>query len=159
MVGEQGEEIGSKLNGLIQGCHDAEEAYRRSAAIVKDPEIRTLFQNYSSRCAGFALQLEAEAARIGVMPKVSSVPDDVWNGLKSATAENNEQTILEEAEGAESAAMRDYRDTLSLDLPSDARTLIARQYRDIQQMRNQIRELRESGRSTPAAGSPAPRGY
>lgn len=140
-------EIRSTLNDLIESCKDSEEGYRVAADRVKDAEIRALFINFSRQRAQLAAQLQAEAIGIGGDPETSGSTAGAihrgWLGLKSAVTTDNDLAVLDEAESGEDAIVKNYHHALAKDLPKDIRTIVERQYRDIQETHNQVRSLRD----------------
>jgi uncharacterized protein (TIGR02284 family) len=141
-------EIRSTLNDLIETCKDGEEGFRSSAEKLKDTEMRQLFLTYARQRTQFAGDLQAEVTRIGgEAQKSGSTVGAIhrgWLGLKSALAGDNDLSILEEAERGEDSAVKNYREALNKDLPSDIRSIIDRQYREVQQTHNHVRSLRDS---------------
>jgi len=152
------DDVRSTLNGLIETCKDSDEGFRTSAEKLKDQEIRTLFLTYSRQRATFAAELQTEVSRIGGEPATSGSTVGAlhrgWIGLKSAVTGADDHAILEEAERGEDVAVKAYRDALAKDLPSDLRTVIETQYREVQQTHNTVRSLRDSvrGVETPMSG-------
>jgi uncharacterized protein (TIGR02284 family) len=149
----------STLNDLIETSKDGQEGFQTSAEKLKDPEIRTIFLKLSRQRAGFAGELQAEVTRIGGEPaKSGSTAGAIhrgWIGLKSALTGESDQAILEEAERGEDAAVKNYREALNKELPSDLQSIVSRQFHEIQQSHNAVRELRDSRRadtSLPMAG-------
>jgi uncharacterized protein (TIGR02284 family) len=153
--------IRSALNDLIETCKDSEHGYRIAAENVKDPEVRTLFVNYELDRARFAGELQSEVARIGGEPAKSGFrPGTIhrgWIDLKSALAGNHDHAIFEEAERSEDAIAKNYREALSKlgkDLPAALRSIVEKQYRQIEQTHQKIRTLRDKSRRAeiPLAG-------
>src|ERR1700722_17316987 len=141
----------STLNDLIETSKDGQEGFQTSAEKLKDPEIRTIFLKLSRQRAGFAGELQAEVTRIGGEPaKSGSTAGAIhrgWIGLKSALAGDSDDAILEEAERGEDAAVKNYREALNKELPSDLQSIVSRQFSEIQQSHNAVRELRDSHRA------------
>jgi len=148
-------EIRSTLNDLIETCKDGEQGFRTAAEKLRDPELRTLFHSYSSQRGRFATELQSEVVNIGGEPATSGSATGAlhrgWLGLKSALTGTDDHAILVEAERGEDAAVQNYRDALSKDLPGGIHAIIERQYREIQQVHNTVRSLRDSARTTTAA--------
>jgi uncharacterized protein (TIGR02284 family) len=141
-------DIRSTLNDLIETLKDGEEGFRTSAEKLNGASIRSQFLQYASERASFARDLQSQVAGIGGDPAVSGSTSGAlhrgWIGLKSALTGDSDHAILAEAERGEDAALKNYRDALSKDLPSNIRQVIERQYRAIQQVHNSVRSLRDS---------------
>jgi uncharacterized protein (TIGR02284 family) len=153
------DDIRSTLNGLIETLKDGEEGFRTSAEKIKDPALAAEFRTFASQRASFASELQSEVSRIGGTPETSGSTSGAlhrgWIDLKSAVTGNSDLSILEEAERGEDAAVKNYRDALSKDIPSDIRTLIDRQYRDVLTTHNAVRTWRDASKVT---GSNTPTG-
>jgi len=150
-------DIRSTLNDLIQTLKDGEEGFRTSAEKLKGPSLRTQFQQFASERARAASELQNEVAKIGGEPEHSGSTSGAlhrgWIGLKSALTGDDDHAILAEAERGEDVAVKNYRDALSKDLPSDIRNVIDRQYRQIQQAHNTVRALRDGAQTTTSTSS------
>ena len=140
--------IRSILNDLLETNKDSEEGFHASAEKLKDAEIRGLFVNYAHQRAEFASQLQTQVSRIGGEPATSGSTAGAmhrgWLGLKAALTGDSDHAILAEAERAEDAAVKGYREALSKDLPTDIRDLIEKQYKEVQHTHNAVRSLRDS---------------
>jgi uncharacterized protein (TIGR02284 family) len=153
------DETRSILNDLIETNKDADQGFRDSAEKLKDPEIRTLFLNFSRERAHFAGELQQEVTRLGGEPATSGSTAGAlhrgWIGLKAALTGDNEHSILEEAERGEDAAVKNYREALAKNLPADLHAIVSQQYRSIQQAHNRVRDLRDRSKTetpTPVTG-------
>jgi uncharacterized protein (TIGR02284 family) len=144
------DDIRSTLNGLIETLKDGEEGFRTSAEQLKDPALAAEFRSFASQRASFASELQSEVSRIGGTPETSGSTSGAlhrgWIGLKSALTGNDDHAILEEAERGEDAAVKNYRDALAKDIPSDIRSLIDRQYRDVLTTHNSVRSWRDASK-------------
>jgi len=150
-------DIRSTLNDLIETCKDGEEGFRTAATKLKDSSIRTQFDQYANERARFASELQSQVAQIGGEPATSGSTSAAlhrgWIGLKSALTGESDHAILAEAERGEDVAVKNYRDALSKDLPSDIRSTIETQYRSVQQAHNTVRSLRDAAQSASNATS------
>ena len=156
-------DIRSTLNDLIQTLKDGEEGFRTSAESVKNVSIQAQFQAFAGQRARFASELQSEVARIGGKPETSGSASGAlhrgWIELKSAITGKDDHAILAEAEKGEDAAVKNYREALSKDLPGDIRSKIERQYQNIQEAHQTVRSLRDGMRVTSGAGATNPRAY
>lgn len=144
-------DVTSTLNDLIQIDRDGEEGFRTSAENVKDAELRALFQQYATQRAGFATELQSEVERLG---EEATDRSDVrgalhrgWMNLRTAIQGDDDHAILAEAERGEDAAKEAYEDALNKPLPTDIKTLVERQYREVRQAHDHVRDLRDRYRS------------
>jgi uncharacterized protein (TIGR02284 family) len=155
-------DIRSTLNDLIETLKDGEEGFRSSSEKVTNPEIRAELLNLANQRASFARELQSEVTAIGGEPASSGSTSGAihrgWIGLKAALTGNDDHAILAEAERGEDSAVKNYRDALSKDLPSDIREVIDRQFRQVAIAHNQVRALRDGTRVEKASDA-APRTY
>lgn len=137
------------LNGLIETCKDGQEGYRAAAEGAKSPDLKRLLNELSLERAQFAGDLQSEVTRLGGDPAKSGTTGGAlhrgWLNIKKAVAGSSDHAILEECERAEDAAIHNYREALAKDMPSDLRSIIERQYVQIQKDHHQVRTLRDTG--------------
>jgi uncharacterized protein (TIGR02284 family) len=145
-------DIRSTLNDLIETCKDGEAGFRTSAEKLRDPQTRQLFESYANQRANFARDLQGLVVKFGGDAETSGSTTGAlhrgWLNLKAAIAGNDDQAILEEAERGEDTAVKNYRDAMAKDFPSDIRAVIERQYGEVQQTHNNVRALRDSAKTT-----------
>lgn len=162
------DEIRSTLNNLIETLKDGEQGFRESADKLKNTTYAATFRSIASERASAASELQSEVARLGGKPETSGSTSGAlhrgWIGLKAALTGNDDHAILEEAERGEDSAVKNYRDALSKDLPTDIRSIVERQYRQVQQRHNEVRAIRDAAKtgavtSTGSTPTGAPRTY
>jgi uncharacterized protein (TIGR02284 family) len=73
-------------------------------------------------------------------------------GLKAAVTGGDELAILEECGRGDDTALQTYEKALSNDLPPEARELLLSQRRQIEEVREQIVELKAHLKARPALG-------
>ena len=61
----QQKEIISTINGLIETLKDGQQGFREASEAVKEPELKSLFSEYSLQRAKFAGELQSEAIGLG----------------------------------------------------------------------------------------------
>jgi uncharacterized protein (TIGR02284 family) len=148
----------STLNDLIQTCKDGEEGFRDSAEHIERQDLRSIFNEYSRQRSQFATELQTVVSRIGGDPEKSgSVGASLhrgWINLKSALTGRDDHAILAECERGEDAAVRNYQDALAHDLPSDIRSSVEEQYRQVLEAHNRVKTLRD-GSSHEDSGHPS----
>jgi len=149
-------ELRSILNNLIETCKDSQQGFREAAEKINDGQIRTLFLKYSVQRSEFAGELQAEVTRIGGEPvKSGSTAGAIhrgWMDLKAAFTGDNKHAILVEAERGEDAAVKNYREALGKELPSDIHDIVRTQLREINQTHDIVRQLRDSARTATSRG-------
>ncbi len=144
-------EIRSTLNDLIETLKDGEEGFRSAAEKLNDSSIRSQFESWASQRSRFASELQSAVTSMGGEATTSGSASGAlhrgWMGLKSALTGSDDHAILAEAERGEDVAVSSYRDALAKDIPNDLRSIIQRQYQEIQSAHNQVRALRDGSKS------------
>jgi uncharacterized protein (TIGR02284 family) len=90
--------------------------------------------------------LQAEVRRLGGDPEqtgsVAATLHRGWINLKSAMTGEDETAVLAECERGEDSAVSNYQSALATDdLPADVRAVIERQYVQVQEAHDRIRNL------------------
>ena len=138
----------STLNNLIETCKDGEQGFRDAAEHVQRQDLRSIFNEYSRQRSQFASEMQSLVSRIGGDPEHSgSLAASIhrgWINLKSAMTGHDDHAILAECERGEDSAVRNYQDALAHDLPSDVRSSVEEQYRQILEAHNRMKSLRDS---------------
>ena len=147
----------SAVNSVIGVCKDAEEGFRGAANAVKDPTLKALLEQYSAERATFASQLRAAVKNLGAEPADPSgalgTLHHGWIALKGVLTGHSEHQILEETERGEDLSLKNYREALSHELPGELRSLVERQYQEVQAAHNRIKSLRDSTATQRSAGT------
>lgn len=138
------------LNDLTEVLKDGEHGFRTAAKDVKAPDLAQIFERYATQRAEFASRLQAHVIALGAkVEKSGSVTGTMhrgWINLKSALSTNEPQSVLEEAERGEDAAVAAYRKAQEhADLDAATRELINAQYTAVKAAHDHVRALRDSG--------------
>ncbi len=146
----QQKEIISTVNSLIETLKDGQRGFKEAADAVKDPQLKTLFNEYSLQRSRFAGELQSEAIRLG-----ESKPEDsssvtgamhrAWIDLKSAVTSGDDHAVLAECERGEDSAVKEYRDAMGKEeLSSPIRQIVSRQYTEVQNAHDRIKQVRDA---------------
>ena len=149
----QQKEAISTINGLIETLKDGEKGFREAAEAVKDPQLKSLFQEYSQQRHRFASELQTEAQTLGEFkPETSSsaagAMHRAWINLKSAVTSGDDKAILSECERGEDSAVHEYQDAMEDGLTGTARDIVARQFTEIKSAHDRVRNLRDASKNT-----------
>src|SRR5438874_13648010 len=115
-------EVISTINNLIETLKDGQEGFKQAAKGVKDPQLKSLFNEYSQQRSRFATELQSQARSLGEPePETSSTTAGAlhraWINLKSTVSRGDDHAILAECERGEDSAVEEYekamRDNLS----------------------------------------------
>ena len=156
------EEVISTLNGLIETCRDGQNGYQTAADGVRNSELKSLFYAYGQERAGFVGELQDEVRRLGGDPEntgsVAATLHRGWINIKSAVTGEDEAAVLAECERGEDSAVSNYKDALAdANLPTDVRAIIERQYAQVQEAHDRVRNLERAtgGSSSTTQGASA----
>ncbi len=138
------------LNDLTEVLKDGQHGFETAAKDVKAPELAQIFQGYARQRAEYAAKLQAHVATLGAdVEKSGSSAGSMhrgWINIKSALSTNEPQSVLEEAERGEDAAVAAYRKALEQrELDSATRALISSQSTAVKAAHDHVRDLRDSG--------------
>jgi uncharacterized protein (TIGR02284 family) len=150
----QQKETISTINDLIETLKDGQEGFRQAAEAVEDPELKSLFHEYSLQRSRFAGELQSEALRLGeTKPEDSSsaagAMHRTWINLKSAIAKRDNHAILAECERGEDSAVKEYQEAMEdEDLTAPVREIISRQYTEVKSAHDRVKQLRDAMNET-----------
>ncbi|HEX3536334.1 MAG TPA: PA2169 family four-helix-bundle protein [Stellaceae bacterium] len=138
----------STLNDLIETCKDGEEGFLSCGQNVKNPNLKTFFDEKAQRCATGARQLREKVRELGGDPERSGstagAMHRAWVNIRSAVTGMDDQAILAECERGEDVAKRAYEKALQRDLPADIRMLVETQYREVKANHDRVRDMRNA---------------
>ena len=141
-------EIVSKLTNLIETCKDGQLGFKEAAEGVENAQLKSLFQEFSQQRAQFADELQNAVQSIGAKPEasghISGAMHRAWINLKSAVTGHDEKAILAECERGEDYAVKAYEEARSLNLPSQLKSVVERQFQQVKAAHDKIHQLEES---------------
>lgn len=141
-------ETTSVLDDLIQTLKDGEEGFKQASEAVRDPQLKSLFTEYSQQRSRFATDLQSQVRNLGEKPETDSSAAGAvhrgWINLKSVVTGGDDHAILAECERGEDSAVEEYRKALDDDLSQPLYDLVSRQYTDIKAAHDRIRNLRDT---------------
>jgi uncharacterized protein (TIGR02284 family) len=150
----QQKEIISTINSLIETLKDGQDGFRQAAEAVADPELKSLFSEYSLQRSRFAGELQNQAINLG-----ESNPEDsssaagamhrAWINLKSAITSRDDHAILAECERGEDSAVKEYKDAMEAEnLSSPIREIVSRQYTEVKSAHDRIKQFRDATKTS-----------
>lgn len=135
------------INNLISTCRDGEKGFAQAAENLEREELKQFCLEQSRTRARFASELQEQVAQLGGSPEtggsVSGAAHRAWLDLKSALG-GGDHAIMAACETGEDSAVKQYSEALQAKLPPDVRTLLEKQYQNIQQTHHRVRALRDS---------------
>jgi uncharacterized protein (TIGR02284 family) len=140
------------LNNLIETLKDGQEGFKQAAEGVSNPNLKSLFRDYSQQRSRFATALQSEARRQGETdPETSSSATGAlhrgWMNLKSAITGGDEHAILAECERGEDSEVEEYKKAMADGLSPSAQEIVSRQFAEIKSAHDQIKSLRDAAKS------------
>jgi uncharacterized protein (TIGR02284 family) len=146
-------EVISTINNLIETLKDGQEGFKQAAEGVKDPQLKSLFNEYSLQRARFATELQSQARSLGEPePETSSTAAGAlhraWINLKSAVTIGDDHAILAECERGEDSAVEQYKKAVDDNLSAQLREMVSRQYAEIKNAHDRIRNLRDAAKKS-----------
>ena len=138
------EEMGEKLNELLEKSYDAEKGFQKAAEKVKNDRLSDFFRQKTQERQMFIKELREEIAGYGQVPdhggSATGSMHRAWMDMKTALSGDNEEAVLEESLKGERAALKDYKDiTTETDLPPSLSSKLNRQQRHIQNSINNVK--------------------
>ena len=137
----------STLNELIETLKDGKDGFETAAGDVKDARVKSVFQDFAKQRSRLAVELQGEVRRLGGDPEKSGSAAAAvhrgWINLKSAVG-GGEKSILSEAERGEDVAVKTFEKALNAKLPPDVAGVVRRQYGEVKEAHDKVRNLRDS---------------
>lgn len=146
-------EIVSIIDELIETLRDGEEGFRQAADGVKDPQLKSIFNEYSRQRSRFVTDLQDQVQSLGeTEPETSSSVAGAlhrgWINLKSALTRGDDHAILAECERGEDSAVEQYQKAMNDDLAAPVREVVSRQYTEIKKAHDHIKSLRDAAKQS-----------
>jgi uncharacterized protein (TIGR02284 family) len=139
------DQVISVLNGLIETCKDGEYGFKAAADGLEDPQIKSLFQQFSLQRAAMARELQAEVRRLGGDPdksgSVAGAAHRGWINIKSVVTGKDDGSIVAEAERGEDSAKKMYEEALNQALPIKTGALLREQSLKVLDAHDRVRSL------------------
>src|SRR5881398_1299676 len=148
----QQKEVISTINGLIETLKDGEKGFKEAADAVKDPQLKSLFQEYSQQRSRFATELQTQARSLGESDpeKTSSTAGAMhraWINLKSAVTSGDDKAILCECERGEDSAVHEFEEAMQNGLSSPIQDIVSRQFSEIKSAHDRVKHLRDAAKA------------
>jgi uncharacterized protein (TIGR02284 family) len=151
-MAQQKESI-STINSLIETLKDGEKGFKEAADAVNDPQLKSLFREYSQQRHRFATELQSQAQNLGEFnpEKTSSAAGAMhraWINLKAAVTSGDDKAILSECERGEDSAVHEYEEAMHDGLTGQLRETISRQFNEIKNAHDRVKHLRDAAKKT-----------
>ncbi|WP_378175518.1 PA2169 family four-helix-bundle protein [Aquimarina sp. SS2-1] len=142
------EQVGNKLNNLLEKTYDAEKGFKKAAENVKHSSLKNYFNQKAQERYNFGHELKNEIKAFGQdVDKGGSATGSAhraWMDVKSFLSNDNEESMLEEAIRGEKASVDEYNDVLSeTSLPASTQSILAKQKQTIESGLSTIKRLED----------------
>ena len=138
------------VHHLIERCKDGSKGFFTAAEDVDDPQLKSMFKNFSVQRDSMITELQNELHKMGKTDSESgSIEGKIhraWIDLSSALASKDRHRILEECERGEDYAVSAYEKALKADLPANLHQIVEQQYQQVKQTHDQVRNLRDQSK-------------
>lgn len=137
-----------KLNDLIVINIDSEKGFRDAADKVHGADYKTLFLAIANERLDQGQQLQAEVRMEGDTPaetgSFAGKAHRWWLQVRKAVTSNDDYAVLAEAERGEDRIKHLYEEVLQETAGSPVNDLLTRQYAQVKQRHDQVRDLRDA---------------
>jgi uncharacterized protein (TIGR02284 family) len=137
------------IDDLIETLKDGQEGFKQAAESVKDPQLKSLFSEYSQQRARFAVELRSKAQspderESKMSGSAAGALHRGWINLKSALTRGDDHSILAECERGEDSAVEEFRKALNNGLSAPVQEIVSRQYVQIKEAHDRVKNLRDT---------------
>ncbi|MBV7267845.1 ferritin-like domain-containing protein [Winogradskyella luteola] len=142
------EEVGNKLNDLLEKTYDAEKGFKKASENVENPYLKSYFDNKAQERYNFGHELKQEIKAFNQdVDKGGSVAGKLhrgWMDVKNLFSSDNAESMLEEAIRGEKSAVSEYNEVLSeTSLPTSTKSILEAQKNTIESGLSKIRSLED----------------
>jgi uncharacterized protein (TIGR02284 family) len=141
------------IENLIETLKDGQEGFKQAAEAVKDPQLKSLFDEYSRQRAQFAVELRSKAQspderESKMSGSAAGALHRGWINLKSALTSGDDHAILAECERGEDSAVEEFQKALDNGLSAPVQQIVSRQYAQIKEAHDRIKHLRDAAKTS-----------
>lgn len=142
------ENVAGRLNDLLEKNYDTEKGYRSAAESVKDPGLKSFFNERAQERYDFGHELKSEIRNFGMSPeKGSSIKGDMqrtWMNLKTNLSSDKEEAVLEAMVRGEKAAVEEYNEVMeATEIPASTKNILMKQRNAITAALNELKSLEQ----------------
>ncbi|WP_204346501.1 ferritin-like domain-containing protein [Psychroserpens algicola] len=142
------EEVGAKLNNLLEKTYDAEKGFKKAAENIDHAALKSYFNNKAQERYNFGHELKSEIKAynqdVDKGGSLTGKAHRAWMDVKSLFSSDNEESMLEEAIRGEKAAIDEYQDVLNeTSLPSSTMSILVTQKNTIENGLSNIKTLED----------------
>lgn len=137
-----------RLQDLLSINIDSQRGFEEAAETTNDPQLKSLFRDFSQRRAHNAAELRQCITAAGKEPtnsgSVAATLHRWWIDARQAMNGKDAQSILNEAERGEDSIRDEYQDVLKDVSDPGVRNVVEQQYRNVLEGHDRVKTLRDS---------------
>ena len=142
------EEVGKKLNSLLEKTYDAEKGFQKAADNVDNVALKNYFKQKAQERYDFGHELKSEIRSFNQdIDKGGSFAGSAhraWMDVKALFSSDDEESMLEEAIRGEKSAVSEYDEVLNeTSLPASTKSILSSQRSRIESGLNRIKTLED----------------
>tara|TARA_R110000868_G_scaffold137246_1_gene350716 strand:- start:2441 stop:2890 length:450 start_codon:yes stop_codon:yes gene_type:complete len=142
------EEVGEKLNDLLEKTYDAEKGFKKAAENVDNSALKSYFSQKAQERYSFGHELKSEIKSFNQeVDKGGSLTGDAhrtWMDIKAMFSADDAESMLEEAIRGEKIAIKEYENVLTeVSLPTSTKSILSSQKNKIQMGLSRIKTLED----------------
>lgn len=142
------EEVGKKLNDLLEKTYDAEKGFKKAAENIDNKALKNYFSRKAEERYSFGHELKSELKAfnqdIDKGGSATGTAHRAWMDVKALFSNKNEESMLEEAIRGEESAIGEYKDVLNdMNLPSSTKAVLSSQKSKIENGLSKIKKLED----------------
>ena len=153
MTGNFNDDTLDQLQDLLSINIDSQRGFEEAAETTNDPQLKTLFRDFSQRRAHNAAELRQCISSAGRTPtdsgSVSATIHRWWIDAKQTLTGKDSESILKEAERGEDSIKHEYETALQEVEGGPVREIVDRQYRNVKEGHDRVKALRDSYKDRP----------
>ncbi|MGY8909172.1 MAG: ferritin-like domain-containing protein [Flavobacteriales bacterium] len=140
------EQVGKKLNDLLEKTYDAEKGFKKAAENVDNVALKNYFNTKAEERYSFGHELKTEIRafnqEIDKGGSITGSAHRAWMDIKGFLSLDSEESMLEEAIRGEKAAVEEYQEIINdTSLPSSTRDILVSQKNKIENGLQNIKSL------------------
>jgi len=140
----------NKLQDLLSVNIDSQKGFQEAAETTTDLSLKQLFNEFGQNRAHNAAELRQYIISAGEKPtnsgSVSGAIHRWWIDAKQALTGNDAASVLTEAERGEDSIKHTYEKVLPEIIDPHARSVVERQYRNVKDTHDRVRQLRDASK-------------
>jgi uncharacterized protein (TIGR02284 family) len=145
------QQVIATLNNLLAITTDGERGFRTCAGSVTSPDLKMELDAAAQRCVEGAVELQMKIRSLGGEPAafgtVAGALHRAWTDIVPRITGLGDRAVLDECKRGEDVAKQAYEEALVEDLPADVEAIVRRQYQEVTDNHQRIRELRNQAAS------------